>query len=428
MKKRFLFDGIMDRLHRDQRVIIITGPRQSGKTTLMKQVRDELKAAGNETFFYNLEDTDYLTPFDNSPKNLIRLLPSGREAYVFIDEIQYLKKPSNFLKYLYDEHREKVKLIVSGSSAFYIDEKFDDSLSGRKWLLTLYPMRFGEYLYFRDEEIYRNCVIGGADIFQPAVRREVEALFEDYVLYGGFPEVVTQRDNELRLEVLNDIIFSYLKKDVKDSGIKYEDRFYNLLRLLAFQVGNLVNKNELCKTIGISQTAVQRYLYVLKRTYQVCLISPFFTNTSKEIVRMPKVYFFDNGIRNMLLKNFTPLDLRQDKGGLLENVVFNDFAGKRDLQEIKFWRKKAGSEIDFVVDGSAYEVKYSARGVKNQQLQSFRASHPTVSLFVLFYKGEVVNNDYLYIPEFFINRHRATGEPAARGAASPPEALTGLLG
>ncbi len=402
MKKRFLFQPIIERLPRDNRVIIITGPRQSGKTTMMKQIRTELQKDGKETFFFNLEDQDYLTAFNESPKNLLKLIPAGGKVFVFVDEVQYLENPSNFLKYIYDEHSENIKLIVSGSSAFYIDEKFDDSLSGRKWIFVLYSMGFKEYLYFRDEDIYRRCVAHGVDIFQPAVLREIEALFEDYVLYGGFPEVVTNTDNELRKEMLHDIVYSYLKKDIKDSGIKDEQKFYNVLKLLSAQVGNLVNKNEICKTVSISQTAVENYFHVLKKTYFTAFISPFFTKASKEITRMPKVFFFDNGIRNMLIKNFSPLELRLDKGGMLENVVFKYFVETLPLEEIKFWRTKSGAEIDFVVNDNAYEVKYSTGSVKSQQLQSFRSSHPAIDLSVLFYRGESSSATYRFIPEFLL--------------------------
>jgi predicted AAA+ superfamily ATPase len=404
IKKRFLFSGIMEKAHADNRAIIITGPRQSGKTTLLKQVSDELKKSGQETYFFNLEDRDYLTAFDDTPKNLLKSIPKDRKVFVFVDEIQYLKDPSNFLKYLYDEYSETIKLIVSGSSAFYIDEKFDDSLSGRKWLLALYPMGFKEYLYFRDEDLYRRCVIDTVDIFQPAVRREIETLFEDYILYGGFPAAVTCPDNNLRKEILNDIIHSFLKKDIRDSGIKDEERFYNVLKLLAARVGNLVNKNEICKTVGLSQSAVEGYLYMLKKTFYISLIGPFFTNISKEICKMPKVFFFDNGIRNILLKNFTPLEVRPDKGSMLENTVFRYFTDTRNLGDIKFWRKKAGAEIDFVIDDNAYEVKYSTGTIKTQQLQSFKTSHPGIGLSVLFYRGEesAAGISHRYIPGFLL--------------------------
>jgi predicted AAA+ superfamily ATPase len=400
MKTRFLFSDIMEKVHADDRAIIITGPRQSGKTTLMKQVSAELKKNHRETYFFNLEDKDFLSAFDDTPKNLLKMIPNDRKVFVFVDEIQYLKDPSNFLKYLYDEHQENIKLIVSGSSAFYIDDKFDDSLSGRKWLLALYPMGFKEYLYFRDEALYRRCIIDNVDIFQPSVRREIENLFEDYVLYGGFPAAVTCTDINLRKEILNEIVNSFLKKDIRDSGIKDEDKFYNVLKLLAAQVGNLVNKNEICKTVGLSQSAVEGYLYVLKKTFYISLTGPFFTNVSKEISKMPKVFFFDNGIRNMLLKNFTPLEIRPDKGSLLENTVFRYFVDTRNLGDIKFWRKKAGAEIDFVVNDHAYEVKYSTGTIKSQQLQSFKTSHPDIDLSVLFYRGEESDADISnrYIP------------------------------
>jgi predicted AAA+ superfamily ATPase len=406
----------MERLPKDQRTIIITGPRQSGKTTLMKQIRDQLKKGISPlpTFFFNLEDMDYLTAFDQSPKNLLKLIPRGKKVIVFVDEVQYLKNPSNFLKYIYDEHKENIKLIVSGSSAFYMDTKFDDSLSGRKWLHILYPMGFKEFLYFSNDDIYEQCITHKVDVYQPAIRREIEALFEEYVLYGGYPEVVTSQDIDYKKEILNDIIHSYLKKDIKDAGIKYIDKFYNVLKLLASQVGNLVNKNELALIGAISQTAVENYLNLLKRTFYISLISPFFTKASKEIARMPKIYFFDTGIRNMVLKNFSELELRLDKGSLMENVVFKYFSESQTLEDIKFWRKKAGAEIDFVINNKAYEVKYSLGTLKTQQLQSFKASHPGIDLSVLFYKDkkdEGSKTNYFYIPEFLLHENNfASGD------------------
>lgn len=402
MKRRFLFSTVMERLPQDRRIIIVTGPRQSGKTTLLKQIRVELKSRGQSTFFFNLEDMDYLGAFDKSPKNLLKLIPPEKDVTVFVDEIQYLENPSNFLKYLYDEHSERLKLIVSGSSAFYIDSKFDDSLSGRKWLYTLYPMGFREYVYFRNEEFYERCVTGSADLLQPVIRREIETLFEEHLLFGGYPEVVTREGAEIKKEILNDIIHSYLKKDIKESGIKYEDKFFNLLKLLASQVGNLVNKQELSQVVGLSQTAVENYLDLLKKTFFISLISPFFTKTTKEITRMPKVFFFDTGARNMILKNFSELELRMDKGGLLENAVFKFFSETQALEGIKFWRKKAGAEIDFVINEKAYEVKYSLGTLKSQQLTSFRNSHPGIELSVLYYHGEGTSASYRFIPEFLL--------------------------
>jgi len=402
MKTRFLFSSIVERITRDDRTIIITGPRQSGKTTLMKQIQSELDKKNLATFFFNLEDRDYLTAFNQSPKNLLRLIPGDKKAIVFVDEIQYLENPSNFLKYIYDEHKENIKLIVSGSSAFYLDSKFDDSLSGRKWLFVLYPMGFKEFIFFRDDQIFEQCVTHKVDILQPAVRREIERLFEEYILYGGYPEVVTCDDHNFKKEILKDLLYSYLKKDIKEAGIKHEDKFYRLLKLLAAQISNLLNKNELGQIVGLSQTAVESYLGLLKKTFYISLVPPFFTKMAKEISRMPKIYFFDIGIRNILLSNFSSLDLRVDKGSLLENAVFKYFSGTQNLEDIKFWRKKAGAEIDFVINDQAYEVKYSLGTLKTQQLQSFKASHPGINLSVLFYSGDSSRKDYQYIPKVLL--------------------------
>lgn len=214
--------------------------------------------------------------------------------------------------------------------------------------------------------------------------------------------MVTCEDNDFRKELLNDILHSFLKKDIREAGIKYEDKFYNFLKLLSSQVGYLVNKNEHSRVIGISQTAIDNYLYILKKTFYISLTPPFFTRVSKEITKMPKVYFFDTGFRNIVLKNFTEMEVRADKGSLLENVVFKYFSEVQHLEDIKFWRRKSGVEIDFVVNDEAYEVKYSLSTLKKQQLQSFKAFHPGIDLSVLFYRGKSAKTNYRYIPEFLL--------------------------
>jgi predicted AAA+ superfamily ATPase len=150
------------------------------------------------------------------------------------------------------------------------------------------------------------------------------------------------------------------------------------------------------------QTAVESYLDLLKKTFYISLVPPFFTKMSTEISRMPKIYFFDIGIRNILLSNFSSLDLRVYKGTLLGNVVFKYFSETQTLEDIKFWRKKGGTEVDLVINDKAYEVKYPLGTLKTQQLKGFRASYPGINLSVLFYSGDSSRKDYQYIPRVLL--------------------------
>ena len=144
----------MVKYFKDPETLIFTGPRQAGKTTILKQLQDLLHKENKKTYFLNLEDPDYLTLLNESPKNLFKIFPLDlkKKSFVFIDEIQYLNNPSNFLKYFYDEYQGKIKLLVSGSSAFYLDKRFKDSLVGRKKIFNVFTISFREFLRFKNEE------------------------------------------------------------------------------------------------------------------------------------------------------------------------------------------------------------------------------------------------------------------------------------
>jgi len=381
--KRTVFSQALAKIDSDQ-FLIFTGPRQAGKTTILKQLQQQLHQTPN--FFINLEDKEYLSLLDQSPKNLFKLIPpASKQQLVFIDEIQYLKDPTNFLKLLYDEYRAKVKLIVSGSSAFYIDRKFKDSLVGRKIIFQVNTLSFDEFLQYKKPEI-SNIKYGQLTIPQ---REIFNSLLDEYLIYGGYPRVVIA-PHEQKEDILQDVTYSYIKKDVFESHIRSDELFYRLLKILAAQVGNLVNSNELSRTMETSKTLIANYLYIMRKSFHIHLVSPFFKSARKEITKMPKIYFHDLGLRNFLINDFSPFIARIDKGQLLENFVFRLLLEKNPTEDIKFWRTVSGNEVDFVIGNRAIEVKTNKKDIKLSKYRRFKQDYPQIKL-------DFINHDNIYL-------------------------------
>jgi len=358
-------------------ILIFVGPRQAGKTTILHQLEKEIK--DKPYFFLNLEDKEIANFLNLSPKNIFQVLPLDlkKKTFIFIDEIQYLKDPTNFLKYLYDQYQEKLKLIVSGSSAFYIDRRFKDSLVGRKKIFYVYPASLKEFFAFKGFEFdkpYSKLTLVEKD--------QYKKLFFEYLVYGGYPRVILSPFEEKK-EVLRDLVYSYIKKDVYEGGVRQEDVFYRLLKILASQIGNLVNQFELSLTLGVSKTAIENYLYLMQKSFHLCLIRPFFKNIRKELTKMPKVYFYDLGLRNFLVNNFQPFLMRDDQGALLENYFFHLFLEEKYPDEIRFWRTTEEQEVDFIIDNTAYEVKVNKKILKPSKYQLFQKKYPQIKLKIV---------------------------------------------
>ncbi len=356
MYKRNIENKFLSWLDRDE-ILIVTGSRQVWKSSFMKSIQRKLK---QKNIFFNLEDFDILQTFDETPKNLIKILDEKfwleEKIYVFIDEIQYLKKPSQFLKYIYDEYKNSIKLIVSGSSAFYIDEKFDDSLAGRKKIFYLRPLDFKEFLIFKDEERLWEKIIE-FDELTNITKNKIYKYLEEFLIFWWYPKVVLERDKEIKKELIWEIVNSYLKKDILESKIEMPEKFFKLYKILSNQSWKLINAKELSNTLDISTTSINRYLHVLKKTFHFYEVKPFFQNIRKEITKMPKFYIQDLWIKNYFEKNFNKIEYRVDSGSIFETLVFHEIIGKTHLDSINFWRTQDKKEIDFIIDKIPYEVK-----------------------------------------------------------------------
>jgi predicted AAA+ superfamily ATPase len=383
---RNLFQHLLQHLPKKE-FTIITGARQTGKSTLIRQLNEHCQKTGIPTAFLNLENKNILTHLDESPFNLLSYLPVTEEhTIVFMDEIQYLQDPSNFLKLLYDEYAEKIKIVATGSSAFYMDHSFKDSLAGRKKIFWLRTCSFDEYLQLRNKQDLLDDVIrirtntNAKSVYMDMLRQEWEA----YMLYGGYPAVITEPDNQEKVERLAEIRDSYLKRDVIEAGVQNETVFYYLFRILAGQSGNLLNTSELSTTLKIKHETVINYMAILQKCFHIVSVRPFYRNLRKELTKMPKVYLLDTGMQNSLLNNFQPFTFRIDKGMIWETLYYKLLCEKYGTDDILFWRTTDGNEVDFVMPylekPYAVEVKYDQALVKSAKYKKFESTYPDILL------------------------------------------------
>lgn len=327
----------------DNKVLILYGSRRVGKTTLLKKI---LASSGLR---YKIDSGESIRVNQILSSNDFDLLSEYVEGFdvVAIDEAQEITEIGKGLKILIDQHPH-VKLIATGSSSFDLSQKIGEPLTGRKKVIKLFPFSQGELLYH-------------------FTKFELKSHLHDYLIFGSYPEVVTSKTRQDKVEILDELVSSYLLKDILTlDKIRNPKVLFNLLKLLSLQTGNLVSINELAKQLHIDGKTVSRYLDLLEKTFIIFRLSSYSSNPRKEISKKSKYYFFDNGIRNGIIMQFAPLELRNDVGALWENFMVSEFYKKnaylRLFQQFYFWRNFNGQEIDFIIekDGKlkTYEFKW----------------------------------------------------------------------
>lgn len=342
----------------DEDVLVLLGPRQSGKTTIIKKLIEGLTGyiSRDALFYFNLDDRALIELF-RRPEEFIKFirayLPEGK-AFIFIDEVQRVNEAGLFLKYIYDIGLN-IKLIVSGSSSLEITAKVKEHLTGRKKVFRIYPFSFNEIVKHK-RQIPANLLLNTANTkditeYQSLFGEYLRSELMDYMSYGGYPKVYLRKESEKKEAELSEIYSSYVKKDVTDYlRIEQVDVFNRLVSLLAFQTGNLVNKQELSAALQTAWVTVEKYLMILQETFVIKLLPPYFTNRRKEITKMQKVYYMDTGLRNFIVRNFTTFDARADKGALFENVFLTErIKHLKDPSSTGFWRTQAGAEVDYIL-------------------------------------------------------------------------------
>lgn len=387
MKTRKIFHNLLKEIDNNQ-IILLIWARQVWKTTLMKQVRERISKS-YDTYFLNLEDPDIKSNLNTHPNKLfdITWTKNTDKQVIFIDEIQYLDNPTNFLKYIFDEYKDNVKLYVSWSSSFYIDQKFKDSLIGRKKVYNIHTLDFEEFLDFKNENNLKRAIFQNKKI--PILEKyKLESLFIEYITYSGYPEIVLFEDFSQKINRLSEFTLDYIKKDIYDSNIADIDKFLNILKTLANQTWELLNMSEIANSFNLSLPTVEKYIYIMQKSFHIALIRPFYSNIRKELSKMPKVYFYDLWFRNSLLKNFDNINNRLDKWGYLENIVWREFLFTYWLDNIKYWRTISKNEVDFIInDNKAYESKFSEKLIKESKYKSFTDKYPSFDLEFITYNN-----------------------------------------
>jgi len=348
---RRIFDDLKAHLPKRQ-ITVLTGMRRTGKTTLVRQLLSE--SGIKQQFYFDLERIDNRVLFaEQNYEHIVRAFQQqgadlSKPLLVAIDEIQLVPNLPSVLKYLYDNY--PIKFIVTGSSSFYIKNLFSESLAGRKKIFEVYPLNFHELLAFNGLNA-PNLALSEATQFVASTYQQLRPYYEEYIQYGGFPEVVLEPSVEGKKDLLQDILSAYINFDISAlSDIRNPANLYKLIKLLSVRTGSRLDVSKLTSIAGISRPTVENYLYLLENSYLIRTIPVLTASPDREITKARKIYFLDNGIAAAVGE--------LSSGAKFENAVFNQLLHRGD---VAYYQLKNGKEIDFIVNKEyALEVKETA--------------------------------------------------------------------
>lgn len=418
--EREVYSDILDWLEEPE-IIAISGPRQSGKTTLLKQIQAKLEA--ENVVYVNFEETSNVESFLVSPDEFVySYSKKSQKTYFLFDEFQYVKNGGRLLKLLFDKY-PNTKFIITGSSSLKI-RQIASYLVGRVVFFRLFPLSFGEYLSYTNEAVYRYwkrqhkmlmSLLSHEEVKIPKLiyRSELEGALNAYIIHGGYPAVVKSESEGKKEKRLLSLIETYIERDiVKNLKIGRYLEFKNFTRAVSANVGNVINFSSLGDDVSLLYREIKAYSGVLEQTYVAKFVPAFFRNIASEIKKAPKAYFYDLGLRNTLISDFRELGLRPDKGAVVENFVFQNLACRYGAGDIHYWRTKQGAEVDFVVtlknSAVPIEVKYQKQGVLriSKSYASFlNAYKPPIGLVLTGgYSGvEKIGDSKIYfVPVYFV--------------------------
>lgn len=422
MYDRKILSEILNGLN-SREILFLLGTRQVGKTTLTKLIA---KNSGfKNIFFFDLEDKEYRELFDDiSVKRLENIfllegIDTKEKNLIIFDEIQLLKDPSNMLKLLHD-YFENIKVIATGSSSLQIKSKFSDSLAGRKRVYIVNPLDFDEFLLFKGEDQLlrlRDLFFKEDDklslkyLINAKSKRFLEA-FNEYLIFGGYPEVVLLSSKRDKIKKIDSIASSYIQKDIRDLiNIENIEGYNNLIKYLSINIGSLINISNISNSISLSIPTVKRYINILKETFIIDELKPFFKNKNKEISKNGKIYFKDLGVRNLQIKNFNDLSIRTDSGELYENYVFNRLNDNSDLLSSLFlYRTQSKTEIDFIKVKESFATLYEVKSATYKKIpkalvefeKRYKEDFSGIKKIVVNRDFFDIRGDILYIPIFLL--------------------------
>jgi len=392
-----------------KKITIILGARQVGKTTLLKKILEninhpklslDLDIFENKTIFSSYNDVITYLKFNGYKES--------ENFVLFLDEFQTVKGIDVILKNLYD-NQPNLKIFATGSSSLEINTYLKESLAGRKQIFNLFPLTFEEFIEFKDQSLFEKINTYGIENLPESIKNILNQMIKEYCIFGGYPEVATTSNFEMKKEVLRDIFDLFVKKDlISTLSIKNPEAVLNILKFLAINSGSIINYSTLCTSNHVDINTLKKYLTILNETFIIKTVLPFFRNRNKEIVKAPKIYFIDPGVRNYFLKNFSDFDSRTDNSFLLENFVLSQMLKKGNfLTEIKFWRDKNGREVDFIIEQeneiTAFEVKNRKTITKKMvsNLLFFSYSYPESKLILTNLKKPGLDIERINEKEYF---------------------------
>ena len=341
------------------KVVVLYGPRQVGKTTLVQDLLAETFLAHT---YINADELVYREALGSQNRRTLGDL-LGHSALLVIDEAQRVPDIGLNLKILVDSYPQ-VAVVATGSSSFDLANKVSEPLTGRKLTLTLYPVSYSE-------------------LAETVGAFEARAELERWLIWGGYPSIVTAEPG-LRERLLGELVGSYLYRDILElDGVRRAEKIVDLLRLLAFQIGQEVSISELATTLALGRPTVERYLDLLEKVFVIFRTGGLARNLRKEVTKTARYYFYDNGVRNSLIQNFNRLNLRNDIGQLWENYLMverrkaNQYAGRG--ANAYFWRTYDQKELDYVEEREGrlfgYEFKWQGQ-VRGATQREFQAAYP----------------------------------------------------
>ncbi len=353
-KNREVVKNIWENIDNDF-VVLLNGARQVGKTTLMKIIAEKLKDEKNiqpdQILWFDLEKSDDLDIWSSQTFALSRL-PKDKQKkyYLFIDEFQRSSEIGSILKVIHD-HYPHIKTIITGSASWYLN--IDESMAGRKRVINIWPLSFLEFMQWSENEKLASLLESALGNIAETPKGIIELINNEFKLfanYGGYPKVVLSPDEKSKAELLQEIINSYLLRDIKIYNYAINSlEVKKLLTLLASLSGDILSLDSLSINSGIGRAALANRLELLQNTFIIQLTHPYFTNKIKEITKAPKIYFIDSGLRSSLLNNFSVPVQTAEFGHLAENTIAMElFKNNNLLENIYFWRTVRKQEVDII--------------------------------------------------------------------------------
>ena len=395
MKPRKIFQKLLKQKN-SRKVSLLIGPRQVGKTTLLKAAYDNLYNEETNALFLDLDifsNYEKVSTFESLIKTIeLNGYDKNQKEffYLFLDEFQRYPNLTMIMKNVYDTF-DNVKIYASGSSSISIKDTVQESLAGRKILNYIYPLDFEEFLWFKED---KNAItnlknigkLKGKDLIKPT--QELFRYLSEFLVYGGYPEVVIKTNKK---DVLESIFDLFVKKDLVDY-LKI-DKIVNVKRLieyLAVNNGQKIKYNEAAQSCSLSYKEVKNYVELLVESYLIVEVRPFYKNKNTELVKIPKIYYIDNGVRNYFINNFNQIGKRGEAGFLFEGYVISELV-KSGTNIIKFWQDKNKHEVDIILDFISKRIPIEVKFKQTLKKRDYNGLNLYNNLYPKTTKGYIIN-------------------------------------